>query len=306
MAASCSWVVRSPSRQRSGTIDKQRYPNLGGTLAVCLEIYGYRMPPGTTVAGLCRDVFGCDAAGVTRRLSGQIAVSAAELSQLVVRLGIDEDGVFPEDIALAPGTLRQKLRDGGCGIYGRAAGVRLLRSFRSYDGREGALRIVRSNTRSAGFTQMPGAMPLPPTVLHIGEAVRFECKGPTEGRLMLLDFATDGAEVVMLLPAETGGWAPVGPHGQTVHPDRMDAPLRVRPTIGKRHIGALWLAGPFAAGLDQNPVMTTPTVEPGAATEPEFRALSGTAVRAVRNALDTGVDGPVLAAAVVSYSITDW
>lgn len=265
------------------------------------------MTPGTTAAGLCRDVFGVDHGGVSRRLSGEIAISAVELSQLVARMGIDADGVFPEDLTLPPDVLRAKLKDAHLGIYGRSASVRLYRAAQTFDGPRGRLTINRQQQRSSAFTATQGDPEPPWHILHAGEAVRIVCIGPTDGRLLLLDYDTDSEEVMLLIPAKAGGWPVATTGGRTEYPDPvLEPPLTVRPLSGNRQATALWLAAPFTEGIDQHPGMTRPAGADGPDGGPEFRALRSKAVEALRNALEDGTEGAVLATATVTYRVTEW
>ncbi len=264
------------------------------------------MAPGTTATGICRDIFGCDASGVTRRMQGETGIYAVELSQLVARLGIDADGVFPEDLTLPPDVLRQKLKDAHLGIYSRQASVGLLRALQSFAGAQGRVRIERVKHRGSAFTAAADVAEPTWQQLFVGDAVRFVCDGPSTGRLMLLDYAADGQDVMLLMPSASRDWRRPDAVGRITFPDSLDAPLKVMPVEGNRHASAVWLVTPFAEGFDQNPTMTVTLPATEADPGPEFRTLSPIAIRALQNALNAGKDGPILAADTVTYRVSDW
>lgn len=261
------------------------------------------MTPGTTLTRIGQDVFGCDAAGLSRRWKGVIGVTSVELSKLILRMGIDVDSVFPEDLALPPEDLRRKLRTSEAGIYGRSASVRLFLAATGFAGPSAQLQLKQVKRRASAFTAHPDETGPGQTILYSGDTVRFVCFAPHDGRLILLDYASDGHDVRLLSPHERDAWAQTGAEGTITVPDPIDPPLTVRAMGGNRHVTALWLAAPFAQGFDINPAMWTQDAGENDAPVPEFRALSAVAITAIVKALQNDPDGPVLAADTLTYRV---
>lgn len=261
------------------------------------------MTPGTTLTRIGQDVFGCDAAGLSRRWKGGIGVTSVELSKLILRMGIDVDSVFPEDLALPPEDLRRKLRTAEAGIYGRSASMRLFLAAKGFAGQSARLQLKQAKRRASAFTANPDDTGPGHMILYSGDTVRFVCMSPDEGQLILLDCASDGHDVRLLSPPVADAWAQAGADGTTTVPDLIDPPLTVRAMGGNRHVTALWLAPPFAQGFDINPTMWTQDPGENDAAAPEFRALSAVAITAIVKALQDGPDGPVLAADTLTYRV---
>lgn len=280
-------------------IDKQFYPDFGEVLAVCLQVCGYRMPPDTTATAIGREIFGCDASGLRKRFTGQVAISSAELSRIIVRFKLDADGIFPEDLTLDSEALRQQMKSKHAGIYGRAAGVTLYRAIADYQGESASLEIRRDSRRGSAFTSESEHVDDTLNMLRPYELIRFACQGPTFARLLLLDYPADGTDATLLSPATLGAWSPVQGDGVNYIPVRTEAPLTVRRIEGNRHASAIWVDSEFGAQFDQ--MLDQP--QQGRVKAFEFRDLDKHAIRILAEAISGSVNGPVRAAYTQTYRV---
>lgn len=280
-------------------MDKQFYPDFGEVLAVCLQVCGYRMPPDTTATTIGREIFGCDASGLRKRFTGRVAISSAEMSRIIVRLKLDADGIFPDDLTLGPEALRQKMKSKHAGIYGRAAGVMLYRAIADYQGEPASLEIRRESRRGSAFTSMSEHVDVTLNMLQPHELIRFACQGPAFARLLLLDYPADGTDATLLSPATLGGWSPVQGDGVNYVPVRTEAPLTVRKIEGNRHASAIWVDSGFGSKFYQ--LIDHP--QQGRVKASEFRDLDKHAIRILAEAISGSVNGPVRAAYTRTYRV---
>ncbi|MEM6826082.1 MAG: hypothetical protein AAF566_13320 [Pseudomonadota bacterium] len=284
--------------------DKHHIPHFGETLALCLEVCGYRMSPGTTAHSLGREIFGCAASGLTKRFIGETAVTSAELSSIVARLGLDADGIFPDHLHLDPATLREKMEAEHVGIFGRSANTRLLRSVQAFDADPLHPSIKREPRRGPAFATAPDSLRHDPSLLfRPGEQVRFICPSPDDGWLVLIDFASDSGEAFLLSPRDVNEWSRPAAERDHIFPDPLEPPLTVMHEEGNRHLIALWPRAEFACEFDEGligPRRSNLRSEPD---PPEFRKLRPSDIQELIEVLGSGPDGPIRFVGWATYRI---
>lgn len=280
---------------------KRKLPYLGETLGVYLEVFGYRLERRTTIYSLGRDFFGTDDSGLRKRFIGQIGITATELSQLIVALELDKEGFYAEDFALHPEALRTKMKTLCVGIYGRQASIKLHRAVLDFEGPRGTLDIVPPDKRGSGFTTMPITQEDPKkwTLLRVNETFRFECRGPRDAQIYVLDHLSDGHDATLLYPQRSDDLRASSAHGTLIFPNVIDPPLRVRDLTGNRFVSALWIDPKVAAKLNSALSLSFDSDMHDA----EFYTLNASHIEMLIKTLALGAEGPVKAVCTEIYRI---
>ena len=283
-------------RREGVPIDNVKLPHLGEILSICLEACGYRLSPGTTIFTIGADVFRCDSSGLTKRFNGATGITSVQRSRLISHLGLDAEGVFPDDLLLAPKEFRAKLKAQSAGIYGRSASLGLMKGVRDFEGPVAQLDLVKEVVRESGFTSAPeDGREVHRYLLQPGQAIRFHCRGPDDARLLLLDHAADGRSATILSPVEAGEWARRQASGIVKIPDEIDPPLRARTIEGNRHVSAVWATRDYAHFMDQSARYATENAE--------YRDLDPPVLDNLTKALEGYDKSRILAASILTYRI---